>query len=84
MDGVHGARQWSKSTAVGQGFVATRCQTGSGNVLETSGQAVRVGVQWMRRIGSTTAAVPRRRWGEFEARDGVMALLCGAAAAEAR
>ena len=35
-------------------------------------------------FGSTTASLPRRRWSGIEARGGVTALLCGAAAAEAR
>ena len=62
----------------------TRRSPGFGHVLEGLGQARRVGVQRAGPIWSTTASSPRRRWREIEARGGVTALLCGAAAAEAR
>ena len=62
----------------------TRHSPGSGRVLEDLGQARRVGEQRAGPIWSTTASSPRRRWREIETRGGVTALLCGAAAAEAR
>ena len=64
--------------------VETRRSPGSGRVLEDLGQARRVGEQRAGPIWSTTASSPRRQWREIEARGGVTALLCGAAAAEAR
>ena len=64
--------------------VEARRSPGSGHVLEGLGQARRVGEQRAGPIWSTTASLPRRRWSGIEARGGVTALLCGAAAAEAR
>ena len=64
--------------------VETRRSPGSGRVLEDLGQARRVGEQRAGPIWSTTASSPRRQWREIEARGAVTALLCGAAAAEAR
>ena len=90
VDGVHGdvhgarRRYFSPIRRGGARDVETRRSPGSGHVLEDLGLAWRVGEQRAGPIWSTTASSPRRRWSGIEARDGVTALLCGAAAAEAR